>query len=34
MGYTDVIVRNLSSDQSECLETIERLGRIRERLAG
>ncbi|MGD8830865.1 MAG: LLM class flavin-dependent oxidoreductase, partial [Pseudomonadales bacterium] len=33
MGYTDVIVRNLSSDQSECLETIERLGRIRERLA-
>ncbi|HEY5647665.1 MAG TPA: LLM class flavin-dependent oxidoreductase [Pseudomonadales bacterium] len=34
MGYTDVIVRNLSSDQSESLETIEGLGRVREQLGG
>ncbi len=33
MGYTDVIVRNISIDQAQCLETIERLGRIRQRLA-
>ena len=33
MGYSDVIVRNLSSDQKECLATIERLGQIRTRLA-
>jgi len=32
MGYTDVIVRNLSSDQAESLDTIERLGRVRELL--
>ena len=32
MGYTDVIVRNLSRDQAQCLETIERLGRIRGQL--
>lgn len=32
MGYTDVIVRNLSADQSESLETIERLGRVREQV--
>jgi alkanesulfonate monooxygenase SsuD/methylene tetrahydromethanopterin reductase-like flavin-dependent oxidoreductase (luciferase family) len=31
-GYTDVIVRNLSSDQAESLATIERLGRVRELL--
>jgi len=30
MGYSDVIVRNLSSDQSESLATIERLGLVRE----
>ena len=34
LGYTDVIVRNLSADQGESLETIERLGRVREQLAG
>jgi alkanesulfonate monooxygenase SsuD/methylene tetrahydromethanopterin reductase-like flavin-dependent oxidoreductase (luciferase family) len=32
MGYTDVIVRNLSADQQESLGTIERLARVRERL--
>ncbi|MGE0622223.1 MAG: LLM class flavin-dependent oxidoreductase [Pseudomonadales bacterium] len=32
LGYTDVIVRNLSADQSESLETIERLGRVREQV--
>jgi alkanesulfonate monooxygenase SsuD/methylene tetrahydromethanopterin reductase-like flavin-dependent oxidoreductase (luciferase family) len=32
MGYTDVIVRNLSADQQESLATIERLARVRERL--
>jgi alkanesulfonate monooxygenase SsuD/methylene tetrahydromethanopterin reductase-like flavin-dependent oxidoreductase (luciferase family) len=34
MGYTDVIVRNLVSDQQASLETIERLGRVRELVAG
>lgn len=34
MGYTDVIVRNLSSDQAESLATIERLGRVRELVSG
>ena len=29
MGFTDVIVRNLSSDQSEALATIERLAQVR-----
>lgn len=33
MGYSDVIVRNLSSDQRESLATIERLARVRELLA-
>lgn len=33
MGFTDVIVRNLSSDQAESLATIERLGRVRELVA-
>ncbi|MEJ2087289.1 MAG: LLM class flavin-dependent oxidoreductase [Gammaproteobacteria bacterium] len=32
MGYTDVIVRNLSADQQESLASIERLARVRERL--
>jgi alkanesulfonate monooxygenase SsuD/methylene tetrahydromethanopterin reductase-like flavin-dependent oxidoreductase (luciferase family) len=32
MGYTDVIVRNLSTDHAEALETIERLGEVRARL--
>ena len=32
MGYTDVIVRNLSSDQRDSLATIERLARVRELL--
>ncbi len=29
MGYTDVIVRNLSSDQAESLATIERLAEVK-----
>lgn len=29
LGYTDVIMRNLSRDQSESLATIERLGQVR-----
>ncbi len=33
MGFTDVIVRNLSGDQSESLQTIERLGKVRELVA-
>jgi alkanesulfonate monooxygenase SsuD/methylene tetrahydromethanopterin reductase-like flavin-dependent oxidoreductase (luciferase family) len=33
MGYTDIIVRNLSSRQEECLATIERLAEVR-RLVG
>jgi alkanesulfonate monooxygenase SsuD/methylene tetrahydromethanopterin reductase-like flavin-dependent oxidoreductase (luciferase family) len=28
-GYTDIIVRNISADQSEALATIERLGEVR-----
>jgi alkanesulfonate monooxygenase SsuD/methylene tetrahydromethanopterin reductase-like flavin-dependent oxidoreductase (luciferase family) len=31
-GYTDVIVRNITADQSQALATIERLARVRERL--
>ena len=33
IGFSDVIVRNLSGDQQESLATIERLGRVRELLA-
>jgi len=29
MGYTDVIVRNISADQSEALATIERLADVK-----
>ena len=29
MGYTDVIVRNISEDQAEALATIERLGEVK-----
>jgi alkanesulfonate monooxygenase SsuD/methylene tetrahydromethanopterin reductase-like flavin-dependent oxidoreductase (luciferase family) len=32
-GYTDVIVRNITVDQSQALATIERLARVREQLA-
>ena len=31
-GYTDVIVRNMSSDQSQALATIERLAEVKQRL--
>ena len=34
LGYTDVIVRNLSSDQSESLATIERLAAVKAELDG
>jgi alkanesulfonate monooxygenase SsuD/methylene tetrahydromethanopterin reductase-like flavin-dependent oxidoreductase (luciferase family) len=33
MGYTDVIVRNISAEQAGALATIERLARVRERVA-
>lgn len=33
-GYTDVIVRNLSSDQAQCLGSIERLSEVKSLLAG
>jgi len=32
IGYTDVIVRNITADQDQALATIERLGRVIERL--
>lgn len=32
-GYTDVIVRNISADQRECLATIERLAEVRSLLS-
>lgn len=31
-GFTDVIVRNLSRDQAQCLACIERLGEVRSRV--
>ena len=31
-GYTDVIVRNLSADQGQCLDTIHRLTEVKARL--
>ncbi|MDH3643498.1 MAG: LLM class flavin-dependent oxidoreductase [Gammaproteobacteria bacterium] len=34
LGYTDVIVRNLSSDQAESLATIERLAEVKAELSG
>ncbi len=34
LGYTDVVVRNLSSDQGQALATIERLALVREQLSG
>lgn len=32
-GFTDVIVRNISTDQAECLATIERLGAVKAALS-
>jgi len=32
LGYTDVIVRNISQDQSQCLASIERLAEVRAEL--
>lgn len=32
LGYTDVIVRNISQDQSQCLASIERLSEVRDQL--
>ncbi len=34
LGYTDVIVRNISADQGEALATIERLALVREQMRG
>jgi alkanesulfonate monooxygenase SsuD/methylene tetrahydromethanopterin reductase-like flavin-dependent oxidoreductase (luciferase family) len=33
LGYTDIIVRNLSADQGECLSTIERLAEVKALMA-
>ncbi len=33
LGYTDVLVRNISADQGEALATIERLAEVRKALA-
>jgi alkanesulfonate monooxygenase SsuD/methylene tetrahydromethanopterin reductase-like flavin-dependent oxidoreductase (luciferase family) len=30
MGYTDVIIRNISAEQTEALATIERLAQVQE----
>jgi alkanesulfonate monooxygenase SsuD/methylene tetrahydromethanopterin reductase-like flavin-dependent oxidoreductase (luciferase family) len=32
LGFTDVLMRNISRDQDEALATIERMGRVREQL--
>ena len=32
LGFTDVLIRNISRDQDEALATIERMGRVREQL--
>ena len=33
LGYTDVIMRNLVSDQARALGSLERLGKVREQVA-
>ncbi len=33
LGFTDVLIRNITSDQGQALATIERLAQVRERLA-
>ena len=33
MGYTDVIIRNISAEQPEALATIERLAQVQERVS-
>jgi hypothetical protein len=30
MGFTDIIVRNMSQDQSDALATIERLAEVKQ----
>ena len=32
LGFTDVLMRNISRDQDEAVATIERMGRVREQL--
>lgn len=32
MGFTEIVIRNVSANQTECLATIERLGEVREKL--
>ena len=32
-GFTDIIVRNISSNQQECMACIERLSEVKEQLA-
>jgi len=33
LGFTDILVRNITADQAQALATIERLARVREALA-
>ncbi len=33
MGFTEIVVRNISADQEQCLATIARLAQVKERLA-
>ena len=33
LGFTDVLIRNITADQGQALATIARLARVRERLA-
>ena len=33
LGFTDILIRNITADQDQALATIERLARVRERLA-
>ena len=34
VGFTDIIARNISPDQSVAIDTIRWLGEVRERVAG
>ena len=34
LGYTDIVVRNISSEQSEAIATIERLSEVKSQLGG
>jgi hypothetical protein len=34
LGYSEVIVRNISQDQAECLHSIQLLREVKEQLGG